>query len=172
MDNGKVYDFLMKYLIDGFEMYGFDRVISHIAANYEPANTCVNEERKSELEKRVENLRKLAVGNTAPDIVIERPDGTNFRLADIDTDLQVILFWASWCPHCNAMIPGLKELYEDNGLPEFEILAISFPGRDSSRLNLSITNNQHVWNLLQLGFPDLVTQFFVSEILVHSNSRI
>jgi peroxiredoxin len=125
MDNGSVYDFLMKYLIDGFEMYGFDRVISHIANNYEPANTCVNEERKSELVKRVENLRRLAVGNFAPDIRIDKTDGQEFSLADIDSELCVVLFWASWCPHCNAMIPGLKDLYEDPGLPEFEILAIS-----------------------------------------------
>jgi thiol-disulfide isomerase/thioredoxin len=140
MDNGRVYDFLMKYLIDGFEMYGFDRVISHIAANYEPANTCVNEERKSELEKRVENLRRLAVGNFAPDIRISKPDGKEFSLTEIDTELTVILFWASWCPHCNAMIPGLKDLYEDPGLPKFEILAMSV---DTSATDYNEALSQH-----------------------------
>ncbi|RLD81639.1 MAG: hypothetical protein DRJ15_03825 [Bacteroidetes bacterium] len=125
MVNGKVYNFLMQYLIEGFEMYGFERVISHIAAIYEPANACVNEERKSELEKRMENLRKLAVGNIAPDIAIKDPQGNTFDLASIDSDLTVVLFWASWCPHCNQMMPGLKEAYEDNSLPDFEILAIS-----------------------------------------------
>ena len=125
MENGKVYDFLMQYLIEGFEMYGFDRVISHIAENYEPASTCVNEDRKSELQKRMENLRKLAVGNIAPDIVIENAQGEKLNLAGIDNDLTVILFWASWCPHCNQMIPGLKRLYQEGDMPDFEILAIS-----------------------------------------------
>jgi len=125
MENADVFDFLMQYMIEGFEMYGFDRVISHIAANYEPANTCVNEERKSELEKRVENLRKLAVGNFAPDIMIEDAGEIKLELSSIDRDLIVVLFWASWCPHCNQMMPMLKELYSDPNMPDFEILAIS-----------------------------------------------
>jgi len=125
MASPQVYDFLMQYLIEGFEMYGFDRVISHIANNYEPANTCVNEERKSELEKRVENLRRLAVGNIAPDIQFKNGDEINSGLSGIDSDLTVVLFWASWCPHCNQMMPYLKEIYEDESLPDFEILAIS-----------------------------------------------
>ncbi len=134
MENGKVYNFIMQYLIEGFEMYGFDRVISHIAANYEPANTCVNEERKSELEKRMENLRKLAVGNIAPDIVIEDMQGNKLDLAGIGSELTVVLFWASWCPHCNQMMPALKEIYQDKSLPEFEILAISI---DTSAMDYS-----------------------------------
>ena len=125
MENGKVYDFLMQYLIEGFEMYGFDRVISHIAENYEPSSTCVNEDRKSELQKRMENLRKLAIGNIAPDIVIENAQGEKMNLAGIDSELTVILFWASWCPHCKQMIPGLKRLYQEGDVPDFEILAIS-----------------------------------------------
>lgn len=125
MESPDVYDFLMQYLIEGFEMYGFDRVISHIASNYEPANSCVNEERKSELEKRVENLRKLAIGNIAPDIQFKNGDEVNSGLSAINSDLTVVLFWASWCPHCNQMMPYLKEVYEDKSLPNFEILAIS-----------------------------------------------
>ncbi len=125
MDQPKVFDFLMQYLIDGFEMYGFDRVISHIAENYEPASSCVNEERKSELQKRVENLRNMAVGKTAPDIVIPGSDNTEFSLEDIDSELTLVVFWASWCPHCTAMLPELVKIYKDPAYPAFEVLAIS-----------------------------------------------
>lgn len=124
MVNGNVYDFLMQYLIEGFEMYGFENVISHIAENYEPANSCVNEDRKSELQKRVENLRKLAVGMQGPDVTYKGADGSILRLGDIDSKYVVILFWASWCPHCNSMMPQLKEVYS-NSPKKFEVLAIS-----------------------------------------------
>ncbi len=144
MVNGKVYNFLMQYLIEGFDMYGFDRVISHIAENYEPAGTCVDEERKSELEKRMENLRRLAVGNIAPDIIIEGILGNKTTLADIDKDLTVILFWASWCPHCNSMIPGLKELYHAPRLPDFEILAISID-TSASDYSMALAMNTTPW---------------------------
>jgi thiol-disulfide isomerase/thioredoxin len=134
MDNDRVYDFMMQYLIEGFDMYGFDKVISHIAENYEPANTCVNEDRKSELQKRVENLRRLAVGNQAPDVEIKKPDGTTFRIADIGSDLILVFFWASWCPHCEAMIPELKKIYADPSLIDFEVLSISI---DTSAMDYS-----------------------------------
>ncbi len=142
--NGKVYNFIMQYLIEGFDMYGFDHVISYIAENYEPAGTCVDEDRKSELEKRMENLRRLAVGNIAPDIIIEGILGNKTRLADINKDLTVIMFWASWCPHCNSMIPGLKELYHAPGLPEFEILAISID-TSASDYNMALSMNTTPW---------------------------
>lgn len=125
MDNGKVFDFVMQYLIEGFDMYGFDRVISHIAENYEPANSCVNEDRKSELQKRVENLRKLAVGNTAPDIIIDKKGGGQFKLSELENDYVVVMFWASWCPHCNSMMPEINKLYSTENFPDFEVLAIS-----------------------------------------------
>ncbi len=125
MENGKVYNFLMQYLIEGFEMYGFDKVISHIAATYEPANTCINEDRKSELQKRVENLREMAVGNTAPQIEIQGLNGGITTLESIEKEYTVVLFWASWCPHCNAMIPEIKDIYNDDSFPDFEVLAIS-----------------------------------------------
>lgn len=125
MENSNVYNFLMQYLIEGFEMYGFDRVISHIAANYEPANTCVNEELKTELQKRVENLRLLAVGNTAPDIEFIAEVNGFSALSDIGNERILVLFWASWCPHCNQMIPQLMDLYEDTELHNFEVLAVS-----------------------------------------------
>jgi len=134
MDNDVVYNFLMQYLIEGFDMYGFDRVISHIAENYEPANTCINEERKSELQKRVENLRRLAVGNRAPDIEIKKPDGTLLHIGDIDSEVILVLFWASWCPHCEEMIPDLKKAYNDSALLDFEVLSISI---DTSSMDYS-----------------------------------
>jgi len=144
MEDGQVYDFLMQYLIEGFEMYGFDRVISHIAANYEPSNTCINEERKSELQKRMENLRKLAVGNTAPDITIKDPAGNDLSLADIEDEYTLVLFWASWCPHCMQMIPQLNELYTNNDIIDFEVLAISID-TSASAFNQALALNGLSW---------------------------
>jgi thiol-disulfide isomerase/thioredoxin len=139
MENSKVYDFIMQYLIEGFEMYGFETVIAHIAENYEPANTCVNENRKSELQKRVENLRRMAVGMEAPDIIIEGPDGESFSIADLNSDKVLIVFWASWCPHCNAMLPSLQQLYNDPST-DFEVIAISL---DTSAADYNQALSEH-----------------------------
>jgi thiol-disulfide isomerase/thioredoxin len=85
----------------------------------------VNEERKTELQKRMEHVREMAVGKTAPDIIIKNSDGSQLQLADIDSDYTLILFWASWCPHCGDMIPAVEQMYLSADLPDFEVLAIS-----------------------------------------------
>lgn len=145
MDNGVIYDFLMQYLIEGFEMYGFDRLIGHIAENYEPANTCVNEDRKSELQKRVENLRRLAVGMQAPEIEITNSSGESFSIAAAGHRYLLVLFWASWCPHCNAMIPELADVYKATPL-DLEVLAIS--------LDTSASDYDHAISTHSAGWID------------------
>jgi peroxiredoxin len=71
----------------------------------------------------------LNVGAAAPDFSVTRPDGSTFRLSDLDGqpvnlgDLKGkavwLNFWASWCPPCQAETPVLRQVaatYRDRGL--------------------------------------------------------
>ena len=51
MDNEDIYNFSLQYLIDGFNLYGFDKVITHIAEHYQPAEACIHDGEKDELTK-------------------------------------------------------------------------------------------------------------------------
>jgi thiol-disulfide isomerase/thioredoxin len=106
---------VINYLIDGFKVYGLERVITHIAENYVLDKSCISDEEESELRFRVEGFRKMAVGNTAPDIVIKEANGRRFRLSEQEYDRYVLFFWASWCPHCSQVIPDLIALHESYG---------------------------------------------------------
>lgn len=125
MNNEEIYYFALQYLIEGFRMYGFDNLVDHIGNTYSLGETCVNEERKSELEKRMENIRKLSAGNTAPDINIANGEGKPGKLSAVDADYKLILFWASWCPHCKSIIPGLIDLYREVPREKLEIVSVS-----------------------------------------------
>jgi thiol-disulfide isomerase/thioredoxin len=125
MDNEDIYNFTLQYLIDGFELYGFDRVITHIAEHYQPAEACIHDHDNNELVKRMENIRNLAVGKKAPDIDIVDYNGQNFKLSLMDSDYALIVFWATWCTHCQAIIPDLSEIYENRGPYNLEIIAIA-----------------------------------------------
>lgn len=129
MDNEDIYNFSLQYLIEGFEAFGFDEVVSHIANTYSPIESCVNEKRKSELEKRIENIKKLSTGNIAPNIQFGA--GENDKLDKLDSKYNLVFFWSTWCPHCKQLIPPLIDFYdkysEKYGL---EIISVSV---DSSK---------------------------------------
>ena len=42
----------------------------------------------------------------------------------------MILFYATWCPHCQSILPRINELYERQKEKKIEVLAVSM---DTSR---------------------------------------
>ncbi|HEV3438216.1 MAG TPA: redoxin domain-containing protein [Gemmata sp.] len=60
----------------------------------------------------LKNASLLRIGQVAPDIVGEALDGTQFKLSDQRWKITVLVFWASWCAPCMAMVPHDKKLVE------------------------------------------------------------
>jgi thiol-disulfide isomerase/thioredoxin len=125
MDNSIVYEFVVDYLVGGFERYHFDKVLDYIAENYAPEQ-CENEDRKTDLATRLAKYAELAVGKEAPDIVMNDKDGKTLKLSKLKSDYTLVLFWASWCPHCNEVLPKIHNIYVNSvGREKLEILAVS-----------------------------------------------
>ncbi|MEX0745248.1 MAG: TlpA disulfide reductase family protein [Phycisphaeraceae bacterium] len=60
-----------------------------------------------------------SVGRDAPPIEIERMTGEAFKLEDVDADVIVLDFWATWCPPCwegLRQLQGVHEWAEQEGL--------------------------------------------------------
>lgn len=119
-ENVRVNEFIAEYLIDGFEQFGFYKVMTHVAESIIIDESCEN----PELKQRVETLKKLVPGKPAPDIKSFLLDGKNFNLRSISKKLTLVLFWSSECPHCSALLPELHEFYKQNK-GQIEIVAIS-----------------------------------------------
>lgn len=64
-------------------------------------------------------------GKSAPDFTVNGIDGEVHTLSDYHGRNLLVVFWATWCPACNAEIPHLIELRKMYSEDELGILAIS-----------------------------------------------
>ncbi len=63
---------------------------------------------------------------TAPDWTLVATDGKSVRLQDIVSGrTTILLFWATWCPYCKALMPHLQSMRLEYG-DEIQVLAINF----------------------------------------------
>ena len=62
----------------------------------------------------------------APDWSLASADGETIRLsAEVREQPVIILFWATWCPYCKALMPHLQSIRLEHG-EDVKILAINF----------------------------------------------
>ena len=123
--NPDIFRFLLDYLVGGFDKFHFDDVITYIADNFQDPTTCEDKSRKSSLQKKLETFQKLAVGKTAPELEVPDTKRKPVRLSEIKSEYTLVIFWATFCPHCVSMIPRVKELYASQQPKKFEVMAVS-----------------------------------------------
>jgi thiol-disulfide isomerase/thioredoxin len=62
----------------------------------------------------------------APDWTLRTPEGERVTLSEVAAKRPVLLlFWATWCPYCKALMPHLQSIGLEYG-ETIEILAIHF----------------------------------------------
>lgn len=123
--NPDVYKFLLDYFVGGFDKYHFDEVVTYIADNFQDPYSCEDQARKTALQKKLENFKKISVGKIAPEIEIPDPKGKTIRLSTITSEYTLVIFWSSECGHCIEMMPKVKKLYDDQKPKRVEVLAVS-----------------------------------------------
>lgn len=64
-------------------------------------------------------------GRPAPAVSLLGPDGKSRALAELAAGKPtVVLFWASWCPYCKALMPHLQSMLDQYGSERIEVVAI------------------------------------------------
>lgn len=123
--NKETYKFMLDYLVGGFDKYHFDDVITYMADNFQDPYSCEDAARKSALQKKLDNFKKLAVGKIAPDIEVPDYKGGKVSLLGIKNEFTLLVFWSTQCPHCTEMMPKLKAWYDKQSPKKLEVMAVS-----------------------------------------------
>lgn len=71
-------------------------------------------------------LAGASVGDKAPPFVLAAADGELVSLNDYRGKPRVLHFWATWCPYCEKVQPGLQALADAHGDQGLVVIAISF----------------------------------------------
>ncbi len=120
----EVYDFVLNFLIEGFEKFQMEKVLVHIADNH-LSGECETDSEKI-LQERLIAYQEMSVGKVVKNIHLLNERDEPVSLTDIQNEYTLIIFWAAWCPHCNKLISSLSDWYKKEAEQyDIEVFAVS-----------------------------------------------
>ena len=69
--------------------------------------------------------RQPQVGDVAPDFTVTLLDGSQLSLADLQGQVVVINYWATWCGPCKAELPLLDAFYDFQRAHGLRVFAVT-----------------------------------------------
>ena len=81
----------------------------------------------ADLKERIGKMKKVAVGQTAPDFTQDDPDGNPVTFSDVYSKNKYTLvdFWASWCGPCRGENPNVVAVYNEYKDKGFGVFGVS-----------------------------------------------
>lgn len=146
-----VYQHITEYLIDGFKKFGFDQVLDYIVENYViKDDLCLDVKTEGLIKRRIEHAKNFKIGAVVPNIILPDVNGKQIVLSKINSDKVLIVFYASWCPHCKDLLPKLNEIKKSQTGNKLEVLAISLDNKKEDWASFVKDNCSNLINVSDL----------------------
>jgi len=110
------------------KLVGMDAIYVFLIDNYYAKGFApwTEEEQMKKFLDNANRLRPLLIGKSAPDIEMEKRDGSKISLHSVESDFTILYFWRYDCGHCKESTPVMKEFYDkwkDRGVTLFAVCA-------------------------------------------------
>ena len=106
-------------------------------------------------------MKKIQI---VPDIDFVNNEGVELRLSDLKSEYVLLVFWGTWCPHCDALMPKIRDLYNEGlSRSKLDILAFAIDTSKTAFME-TIQKNRYNWNNttdLKGWESPVVTQFHI-----------
>lgn len=113
--NEEVKEFVVEFLTREFQKIGLSEVIEHIDLQHRVAMQCTDDTPGQQaFEQRLEMYDRMAVGKKAPNIEFKQAANEIGSLYDVEAEQTLLVFWASWCPHCEEQMPKLNDWLKEH----------------------------------------------------------
>lgn len=108
------------------KIIGMDALYVHMVDNYYNAGKAywADQEQIDKMVADADKTRPLLIGKQAPNMKMNRRDGTPVELYEVDANYTILYFWQFECGSCKKSTPVMKEFYEkwkDKGVEIFSI---------------------------------------------------
>lgn len=123
--NQEVMDFVIKELLEIFSFGNYDIMNAYITEKYMLSNKCESDADARNYKMTIDNIRRVSVGKSAPEIVMTDNSGNETRLSSFTNDYTLVVFWSTTCPHCTKMLPELKDIYSRCDTNSLKIISFS-----------------------------------------------
>lgn len=85
------------------------------------------------------SIIRPAIGDQAPDIIMENPDGQTIKLSQLRGKVVFIDFWASWCRTCRVENSNITKAYGQYHAQNFDV------GNGFEVFSVSLDKDKDVW---------------------------
>lgn len=116
--------------------------------------------------EEINKLKRLAIGQPAPNFEAFTPTNKSMKLSDFRGKYTLVDFWASWCAPCRKENPNLLKVYNKYKDNNFTILGVSLDNNPGSWMR-AIDEDELAWNNvsdLKAWSSDLIIDYRIKAI--------